>query len=165
MERRIFLEKLRSQDFDLYFTLVGNEQVMAMITERALNKDEALEKFNFYLHNNELHPSFGTFKVFEVKSRALLGMAKLEIQEGRRNEAELGYLLRPEFWGKGFGNEIAEVLLEVALADSELTRIFAITDPANIASRKILLNNGFVSEEVGVMDDLPSEIFGLELDS
>jgi len=160
MKRRIYLEKLIAQDFDQYYTLVGNEKVMAMITERALSKEEALEKFNYFLQNNELHPSYGAFMVFEAKSERLLGSAKLEIKEGKRHEAELGYLLMPEFWGKGFGNEIAEVLLELALADPELTRIFAITDPKNIASRKILLKNGFVSEELGVMDGLPSEIFG-----
>lgn len=149
------------KDFDQYYTMVGNEKVMAMITERALSKEESLEKFNYFLQNNELHPSFGTFMVLEAKSKILLGCAKLEIKEGKRNEAELGYLLKPEYWGRGFGNEIAEVLLEVALADSELSRVYAITDPQNIASRKILLKNGFVSEKVGEMDGLPSEIFGM----
>ena len=163
MEGRIYLEKMSAKDFGEYYTLVGNEQVMAMITERALTMEEALEKFNYFLQNNELHPSFGTFMVFEANSKRLLGCAKLEIKEGKRYEAELGYLLQPEFWGKGFGNEIAEVLLEVALADPELTRVFAITDPQNIASRKILLKNGFVSEEIGMMDALPSEIFGRKM--
>ena len=36
-------------------------------------------------------------------------------------------------------------------------------DPVNAASRKILLNNGFVSEKKGVIDGLPSEIFGLSV--
>jgi len=164
MKPRIYLQKITSQDFDHYYTLVGNEKVMAMITERALNKEEAQEKFSYYLKNNELHPSYGTFKVFEATSKELLGLAKLEIKEGKRNEAELGYLLQPEFWGKGFGNEIAEVLLEVASSDPELSRVFAITDPQNIASRKILLKNGFVSEEVGMMDGLPSEIFSRKME-
>ncbi|TFH21420.1 MAG: N-acetyltransferase [Bacteroidia bacterium] len=164
MKQRICLEKLCSQDFEQYYTLVGNEKVMAMITERALSRDEALEKFNHFLNNNELHPSFGTFKIFEAASKELLGLAKLEIKKLKRNEAELGYLLQPEFWGKGFGNEIAEVLLEVALADPQLTRVFAITDPQNIASRKILLRNGFVSEELGEIDGLPSEIFGRKME-
>lgn len=164
MEHRIYLEKMSLKDSDQYCTLVGNEKVMAMITERALNTEEALEKFSYFLKNNELHPSFGSFMVYEAKSKKLLGCAKLEIKEGKRHEAELGYLLQPEYWGQGFGNEIAEVLLEVAMSDPELTRVFAITDPKNIASRKILLKNGFVSEELGVMDGLPSEIFGLQLD-
>jgi RimJ/RimL family protein N-acetyltransferase len=160
MKHRISLEKMSGQDFDEYFTLVGNEQVMAMITERALTREEALEKFTAFLKNNELHPAFGTFMVLEAKSKRVLGSAKLEIKEGKRHEAELGYILHPDFWGKGFGNEIAEVLMEEALSDPVLSRVYAITDPQNIASRKILLKNGFVSEELGEMDGLPSEVFG-----
>jgi hypothetical protein len=48
----------------------------------------------------------------------------------------------------------------VAKSDPILNRVYAITDPDNIASRKILLNNGFVSEEVGEIDGLASEVFG-----
>ena len=163
MERRIHLERMTGQDFDEYFTLVGNEQVMAMITERALTRKEALLKFEAFLKNNELHPAFGTYMVLEANNKRVLGSAKLEIKEGKRHEAELGYILHPDFWGKGFGNEIAEVLMEVALSDSELKRVYAITDPQNIASRKILLKNGFVSEELGEMDGLPSEVFGRKM--
>jgi len=163
MKPRIYLEKLRSQDFEIFYTLTGNEKVMAMITERALSKEEALKKFNYFLENNELHKSFGSFKVYEVISSKLLGFAKLEIKNENRNEAELGYMLLPEFWGRGFGNEIAEHLLEVAKSDPDLNRIYAITDPDNTASRKILLKNGFASEEVGKIDGLPSEIFGRKL--
>ena len=84
MKPRIYLEKLMQQDFESFYALTGNEKVMAMITERALTKEEALKKFNYFLQNN-------------------------------------------------------------------------------IASRKILLKNGFVSEEVGEIDGLPSEIFGRKL--
>jgi len=53
---------------------------------------------------------------------------------------------------------------EVAESDPDLTRVYAITDPDNSASRKILINNGFNSEEVGEIDGLPSEVFGRTLD-
>ena len=160
MKRRIYLEKLLPQDFESFYNLTGNEKVMAMITERALSKEEALKKFNYFLENNELHKSFGSFKVLEVGSSRLLGFAKLEITKEKPNEAELGYMLLPEFWGRGLGSEIAKYLLEVAKSDPDLKRVYAITDPDNIASRKILLKNGFVSEEVGQIDGLPSEVFG-----
>ena len=88
MKARIYLEKLLPQDFESFYALTGNEKVMAMITERALTKDEALHKYNYFLENNELHESFGSFKVFEVKGSNLLGFAKLEITEENRNEAE-----------------------------------------------------------------------------
>ncbi len=164
MKPRICLEKLLPHDFVSFYALTGNEKVMAMITERALSSEEALNKFNYFLENNELHKSFGSFKVLEVLSSKLLGFAKLEITKEKPEEAELGYMLLPEFWGNGFGSEIAETLLEVATSDSNLTRVFAITDPNNVASRKILINNGFASEEVGEIDGLPSEIFGRKLE-
>jgi RimJ/RimL family protein N-acetyltransferase len=163
MKPRIYLEKLLPQDFESFYALTGNEKVMAMITERPLSEEEARKKFNYFLENNELHKSFGSFKVLEVGSSKLLGFAKLEITKEKRNEAELGYMLLPEFWGNGFGSEIAETLMEVAKSGLHLNRLYAITDPDNSASRKILINNGFTSEEVGEIDGLPSEIFGKNL--
>lgn len=165
MKSRIYLEELLPQDFESFYALTGNGKVMAMITERPLSKEEALKKFNYFLENNKLHKSFGSFKVFEVEDSGLLGFAKLEITEENRYEAELGYMLLPEFWGRGYGNEIAEILLEVAISDLNLTRVYANTDPNNHASRKILINNGFTSEEIGEIDGLPSEIFGRQLHS
>jgi ribosomal-protein-alanine N-acetyltransferase len=163
MKYRIFLEKLLPQDFESFFSLTGNEKVMAMITERPLSEEEALEKFNYFLENNELYNSFGSFKVLEVDSSKLLGFAKLEITKEKPEEAELGYMLLPEFWGRGLGNEIAEILLDVAISDPNLSRVYANTDPNNVASRKILINNGFASEKVGEIDGLPSEIFGRQV--
>jgi ribosomal-protein-alanine N-acetyltransferase len=163
MKPRIYLEKLLPQDFESFFSLTGNEKVMAMITERPLSEEEALEKFNYFLENNELYNSFGSFKVLEVDSSKLLGFAKLEITKEKPEEAELGYMLLPEFWGRGLGNEIAEILLDVAISDPNLRRVYANTDPNNVASRKILINNGFASEEIGVIDGLPSEIFGRQV--
>ena len=163
MKSRIYLEKLLPQDFESFYALTGNEKVMAMITERPLSKEEALKKFNYFLENNKLHKSFGSFKVFKVEDSGVLGFAKLEITEENRYEAELGYMLLPEFWGRGYGNEIAEHLLEVAISDPLLKRVYANTDPDNSASRKILLKNGFTSEKVGRINGLPSEIFGREM--
>jgi ribosomal-protein-alanine N-acetyltransferase len=79
MKPRIYLEKLLPHDFVSFYALTGNEKVMAMITERALSREEALRKFNYFLENNELHKSFGSFKDLEVLSSKLLGFAKLEI--------------------------------------------------------------------------------------
>jgi len=92
-----------------------------------------------------------------------VGFAKLEITREHREEAELGFMLEPEFWGMGMGGEIARILLEVARSHPRLNRAWAVIDPENAASRKILLNNGFVSEKKGVIGGLPSEIFGLNI--
>lgn len=163
MERRIILEKFMPEDFDKYYELVGNEKVMAMITERAIPLDEARENFNLLLFSNELHQCFGNFKVIEASTKKFIGSAKLKVKELNSTEAELGYMLLPSYWGQGIGSEVADLLIMKAKKEKQLDKITAIIDPINIASRKILINNGFVSETVCEMDGLPAEILGLKL--
>lgn len=163
MQRRIYLEKMLPEDFESFYTMVSNEKVMALITLRALSREEALKKFHELLKNSALHNSFGSYKVLERTGSRLLGMAKLEITPENLKEAELGFMLFPEFWGKGFGSEIAEILMKVAQSDPDLERVWANVDPDNMASRKILINNKFISEMVGIIDGLSSEIFGINI--
>lgn len=163
MERRIYLEKFMPKDFDKYYELVGNEKVMAMITERAIPLDEAREWFNSLLCSNELHKCFGNFKVMEASTKKFIGFAKLKVKEKNSTETELGYMLLPSYWGQGIGSEVAELLILKAKQEKQLNKITAIIDPNNIASRKILINNEFVSETVCEMDGLPAEILSLKI--
>ncbi len=90
-------------------------------------------------------------------------MAKLEIKNSKAHKAELGYMLLPEYWGKGIGSKVANLLIKRARNQKEITKLFAIIDPRNVASRKILTNNGFVSKEFKSFDGLPGEILELKL--
>lgn len=164
MTSRIYLEKFTSdEDFEYYFSLVSNEKVMAMVTERAIPLDEARSNFKLLLEKNKRHKEFGIFKVFETSTNSFIGLGKMAVDKDKPDEAELGYLLLPEFWGKGYGSEIARLLLEKARESKVLRRITAIIDPKNTASKKILLNNGFISEKICEIDGLPGEIFGRNL--
>lgn len=159
MVSRIYIEKfLSEEDFEYYFSLVANEKVMAMVTERAIHLMEAKNNFKLLLKKNRLHKDFGNFKVFETTTNEFIGLAKLEINESDPRETELGYLLLPKFWGKGYGSEVAKLLLNKSEESKVLHVIKAIIDPKNIASKKILLNNGFISEKICEIDGLPGEI-------
>jgi len=159
MESRIYLQKFVSdEDFKYYFSLVSNEKVMAMVTERAIPLEEARIDFKLLLDKNKEYKDFGNFKVFETTSNDFIGLGLLKIDENDLSKAELGYLLLPEFWGKGYGSEIATLLLNKAEESKVLHQITAIIDPKNIASKKILLNNGFISEKLCEIDGLPGEI-------
>ena len=136
---------------------------MRMITGKPQTREEARAKFNSLLENQEWKASLGSFMVFQRESADLMGFAKLEIKGDKQTEAELGYVLLPEFWGLGFGSEIAEFLMAKAESDPDISRVYALVDPANTASRKILLRLGFHSEKSVQMDGLPTEIFGRKL--
>jgi len=163
MKDRIRLKKIVSEDLESFCAMVGNEKVMAMITERALTRAEAEKKFGNMLQNSGLDPLYGSFRVVEKKSTDLIGYAKLEITWEKRDEAELGFMLLPVFWGLGLGSEIARILLDVAKSDPRLKRVYAHIDPNNEASRKILVNNGFKTEKMGEIDGLSGEILALSV--
>ena len=163
MKDRIRLKKIVPEDLESFCAMVGNEKVMAMITERVLTREEARKKFGKMLQNSGLDPLYGSFRIVEKKSSELIGFAKLEITREHRDEAELGFMLLPVFWGLGLGSEIARILLGVAQSDPRLKRVYAIIDPNNEASRKILVNNGFKSEKVGEIDGQPGEILTLSV--
>ena len=150
-------------DFSHYYQLVGNAAVMAMITERALPADEARADYAKLLHINGKHPQFGNFKILDRDSGAFIGLGKLEFGEEQADAAELGYIIIPERQGQGIAGKIAKGLIAYAREQTEVSKLFAIIDPNNMPSRKILLNNGFVSIEVLLMDGLPGEILELTL--
>ena len=154
------MEKIMAQDFESFYTLAGNAKVMALITGKPQTREEAMKKFNSLLENSSHYDAYGSFMVRELASSELLGFAKLEIKGKLRSEAELGYMLKPEYWGLGYGSETAAYLMKTAEADPELSRVYAIIDPNHVASKKILLRLGFESEQKCEIDGWPSEVFG-----
>ncbi|MDP2541312.1 GNAT family N-acetyltransferase [Tenacibaculum discolor] len=160
---KIILTKFTESDFSNYFKLVNNEKVMEMITERAIELEEAKKDFEKLIENNRLKPSFGNFKILNEDTNEFLGLAKLKITEANTTKAELGYMLLPEYWGKGIASSVGRRLIEIGKKQNSLKRIFAIIDPKNIPSRKVLTNNGFYSKEFKDFDGLPGEILELNL--
>jgi len=162
MDLEFKLEKFSENDFPKYFQLVNNEKVMEMITERPIEFDEAKNDFEKLIKNNELDENFGSFKIINVETEEFLGLAKLEIKNKNSKEAEIGYMILPKHWGKGIAGKIGKQLIQKAKRQKSIESLFAIIDPKNLASRKILTNNGFVSKEFKDFDGLPGEILELK---
>ena len=59
---------------------------------------------------------------------------------------ELGYVLHPDHWGRGFGTEAARGLLGVAFAHWGVHRVVARCNPVNTASWRLLERCGFRRE-------------------
>ena len=158
---QIELLKFREEDFKYYFKLVSNSEVMAQITERPISLEEARINYRKLVCRNEKYETFGSYKVLS-SNKEFIGLGHLTLNEEYKDEAEIGYMILPEYWGKGFGNEIAKVLIETA-KKTKLKILKAIIDPQNIPSRKILMKQGFISEQICEIDGLPGEILSKTL--
>lgn len=150
-------KKFEATDFKDYFLLVSNEKVMAQITERAIPEEEAQTNYQKLLERNEKYELFGSYKVYDCLLDEFIGLGHLTLNESDPKEAEIGYMILPKYWGKGYGTAIAEQLMEMA-RKTNLSVLKAVIDPKNIPSRKILLKQGFTSEKLCEIEGLPGEI-------
>ncbi|MCM0648903.1 GNAT family N-acetyltransferase [Clostridium swellfunianum] len=57
-------------------------------------------------------------------------------------------MLLPEYWGKGYGSEIAGELLHRVDKLKSIKLVTAVTSSNNSASKNILIKHVFVSEKV-----------------
>lgn len=60
---------------------------------------------------------------------------------------EIGYRLRPEFWGRGLATEAAQAALRYGFESLDLPEIVAHTIPANKRSRRVIEKIGLVFSE------------------
>lgn len=70
-------------------------------------------------------------------------------------DIELGYILAPTVWGKGFASEAVRALVDIVFGLTQANRILAQSRVNNLGSRRVLEKNGFAFLESG-LDFLPA---------
>lgn len=79
--------------------------------------------------------------IFELASGEFLGCCGLRPRDGR--QYELGFHLRPQFWGQGYAVEAATAVIRYAFDVLGADSLFAGHNPQNVNSAKVLKKLGF----------------------
>lgn len=140
---RMLVRELRDGDRDYFFLLNGSEEVMRYIRP-IKTKEESDAHFEKIKALKFPDPSSGAWIVEDRSSGAFMGtfgIFPFEIKEGF---SQLGYSFIPEYWGRGLATELVKAGLDYFAAHSAQREIYAVTDPLNQASVRVLLKNGFV---------------------
>lgn len=149
-------------DFHLYSRLVTNEQVMKYITGKALTQTEAELRFQKALQLTEEDPVAGFLVVMNNLNSEFIGVGKLVLMA--ENQYEIGYMLLPEYWGKGFASEIVWCMVNFAKRAQTADELIGIVDPENPASIRVLTKFRFELYETGLIDGLPAAYYKLVLE-
>ncbi|MBT3319553.1 MAG: GNAT family N-acetyltransferase [Clostridia bacterium] len=62
------------------------------------------------------------------------------------SEAEVGWVIRKEYWGRGLGTLIAQMLIKHGFEQLGLRRIYAACDSENVGSYRVMEKNGMRRE-------------------
>lgn len=134
--KRLIIRTLRESDADSYHDMTGNPNVMNLIPQKVMSREESDAHLNNFLNKS---PELADVKAWAVETKnenELIGLCAF--LKNDENEDEIGYRLREKYWRKGFGTEIANGLLTFGFEDLGMTKITADVDIRNLNSVKIL---------------------------
>lgn len=143
---RLILRRITNDDANEIFELRSNPETMKYIPRPLVKTTEdALE--HVAMIEEKIVTNVGINWGITLKGNSkVLGIIGYYRIQPENHRAEIGYMLLPDFHGKGIISEALKRLIAYGFDDLKLHSIEAVIDPENAASEKVLQKCGFVKE-------------------
>ena len=152
---RLRLRDWTPEDVDFLFDLYSRWEVqrhIGLVPRVMTDRAEAQDRLD-RLASDPLPAPLGVWAVAREDDGRLLGVLLLksipasgaEVPRQPSGDIEIGWHFHPDAWGQGYATEAAGRVLEHAF-DNGLTRVVAVTNPANTASQAVCLRIGMTHE-------------------
>lgn len=142
--KRLLLRQVLPTDAEVLIRIRGNEEAMRYIPRpRTKTREDALDMVEILTNGINEGKSINWAISNAENPSEIYGMIGFVNFYLELSKAEIGYMLHPDYWGKGF---VPEAFLEVekfGFEQIDLKAIEAKIDPRNENSRKILLRNNY----------------------
>jgi ribosomal-protein-alanine N-acetyltransferase len=146
---RLVLRALRMEDADFLFKEWSDPAVTYyMRDEEPLKSREQAEEFLRPYQTPEKIPGA---KLWGIEMKAdchLIGIIGCFRWDKQHHRAEIGYDLRPDYWGQGLMPEALQGFIQYGFEEMDLNRIEAMTHSENQRSQRVLVKLGFQKEGV-----------------
>ena len=138
-----FLELHRREDVARYLPWYPRDEEAA---RAALERHQELEI--------DLDDQGLTLAGIDKETGRYVGDFVLILRSVEHRRGEVGYVLHPDFAGRGLATEGARHMLAIAFEQLKLRRVIARIDPRNVASAKVLTKLGMRHEAHFVQNEL-----------
>ena len=143
---RLYLRRVVIEDVNEIFALRADQEVMKYIP-RPLVKTEEDALAHIAMIDEKIDSNEGINWAITLKGNpkliGIIGHYRIRSEHFR---AEIGYMLLPEYQGKGIISEAIKEVVNYGFEVMKLHSIEAIIDPENFASEKVLQKIGFLKE-------------------
>lgn len=143
---RLTLRRVLPSDVKEMFELRSNPETMKYIPRPLLtNHEEALAHIQMMEDKIETNEGINwaiTLKG-DDKMLGVIGHYRIKPEHYR---AEVGYMILPEYHGKGITTEAVQCVVDYGFNTMQLHSIEGVIDPENEASQRVLQKCGFVKE-------------------
>lgn len=133
------------EDITLAKELWGDPQVSKHICAGGIFTEKEIEaRLTLECENGKTY-GIQYWPVFELESGRHVGCCGLRPVAGEADVYELGFHLRPDFWGRGLAVEGAKAVITYAKESLRAKELYAGHNPKNTNSRHVLVDKlGFV---------------------
>jgi [ribosomal protein S5]-alanine N-acetyltransferase len=141
---RLGFSKWQASDLNLAFSLWGDPQVTRMICASGKFTDqEVIDRLHREIKNDDLY-GVQYWPIFSLETNQLIGCCGLRPCDLDEGIYELGFHLKPSYWGQHYASEAAQAVLQYAFETLKVKTVLAGHHPQNAASKKVLERSGFI---------------------
>lgn len=133
---RLLLRMFSEDDLDNLARIYADPDVMRYLSGHPLTREEAAGWLNYFLKGWEEY-GFGWWALILKENNQLIGHCGLQFIHVTP-EVEVTYGLAKEYWRKGLASEAARVCLRYGFEELKLDRIYALADPGNTGSHRVM---------------------------
>lgn len=143
---RLTLRRADATDIPQLYRLRSDEQIMKYIPRPVATSPDEIAEFLRLTDEKIASNEMINWKISIKGDSTLIGTIGFYYIKPEHYRAEIGYMLLPEFQGKGYVTEAIAAVVNYGFEAMGLHSIEALVDPENIASRAVLEKCGFVRE-------------------
>ena len=141
---RTEIRELCEKDVDEVIKISRQEHIIRFVEDGRVSEAEQRDKLLAYMENVYKFYDFGIWGIFEKNTDILIGVISLDLLKTTENaEYEVGFFIRKEKLGLGFGKEALDAVAYYTKNKLEALRLTAVTDKENTGAVKLLEKCGF----------------------
>ncbi len=143
---RLIARRFDPRDLEPFVAMRNDPQVFRYQSWDSYTEDQGRTLLQELSRMNPGDPGWFQLALEDRVSGSFVGDCGIDISEKDRRLAEIGYTIRPLYWGRGLCTEAVTALTDYAFATFGLHRITASVDPRNIPSCRVLEKSGYTKE-------------------
>ncbi|MGW0704950.1 GNAT family N-acetyltransferase [Streptomyces sp. NPDC002643] len=146
-DRRLELRELQVADTEAVFAIYGSETATEHLSFEPRTPDEVRWIIARSIEAARADPrTEHALAIIERGTGTLVGFGRLALDPHQPGGATMGFALRPDSWGRGYGVETVRLLLGLGFGELGLHRIWGARSPLNEASAKTMARAGMIEE-------------------
>lgn len=141
---KVRLREFRLDDVDAALALVGDDRVTRWLSFDSRSREEAVNMIEGIGARAQQDPRTEYYLAVTLPADELVGFGRLGLDGV--NAGKLGYAVAADHWGKGYGLDTTQILIDFGFSTLKLHRISAAIGPDNAPSIAIARRVGMKYE-------------------